>query len=187
MNSPRTSPDQGGPDVTEPAAGPAKPRRNPIDTALPLLAGLLLVAMLIFCVFLIQKKSEISQAGDLRGCFLAGAERTASEMANMSADNIDEQIQAILDGSTGAHRKQFEEASDQFATLARSANVQMEGQVIASAVQDNTDSSATVLVVTESSVTNSNTPEPSTESYRLRITVDKVDGVCKTSNIEYVY
>lgn len=187
MRSLRKNPGRGGAGYPVPAGGPVKPKRNPLDTVLPLLIGLLLVAMLILCGFLFQKKSEVTKVADVRGCFLAAAEATSDEMANMSSDNIDEQIQQILDGSTGGHRQRFEVSSDQFATMAREVNVQMEGRVIASAVEDNTDDSATVLVLSEASVTNSNTPEPETSYYRMRLTVDKVDGVCKTSNIEYVY
>ncbi|WP_024793567.1 hypothetical protein [Tomitella biformata] len=169
-----------------PATPTAKAKPALLDLALPIIVGVLVVAMVIACGFLIKKKADLSHQADVRGCFLAAAETSVNDIVNVSAANIDEKIGSILDGSTGAYRDQFEGASEQFASMAREVDATSEGSIVTSAVEDNTDTSGTVLVVAMSTVTNTNTPEPKVAYFRMRVTVDKVDGQCKTSNVEYV-
>lgn len=165
---------------------PAKqlgPRRDYLFAGI---AGVVLVAMLVAGGFIIAKRADISAQEDLRGCFLSAAEASVNDIVNVTPDNVDEKVKTILDGSTGGYRKQFEGASAQYSAMVADVQAHSEGSIVASAVEANDEVSGTVLVVAESTVTNTNTPTPKEAYFRMRLTVDRVDGQCKTSKIEYV-
>lgn len=142
--------------------------------------------MLVAVGLLVGKKVSLSKQADERGCFLAAAEDSMNRVLNVNVDNLDEQVQAILDGATGSFQSQFDSGSEQYKTLVREAQAESTGHVVASAVQDNDDKKATVLVLGTREVTNVNAQGPLPEDYRGLVIVEKVDGVCKTAKMDWV-
>ena len=153
--------------------------------ALAVVAGLVLVGLLVAIGFVSVKKVSLSNQVSERGCFLAAAEESMDLVLNVNDGNLDDQVAAILDGSTGAFQREFESGAEQYKTLVRDAKAESIGQVISSAVRENDDRKATVLVLGSRTVTNLNVETPLDEDYRAIIVVEKVDGVCKTAKMDW--
>lgn len=156
-----------------------------MSAALPIAAALILVGMLVAMAFLIPKKVSLSNQASERHCFLTAAESTMDGLVNVNADNLEEQMQMIEDGATGDFQKQVDSIREQQAALVNESQAASVGHVLASAVQDNDDESATVLVLATGTVTNANAEGPMEQSWRGFLTVEKADGVCKTAKAEW--
>lgn len=169
----------------EPVA-PEQAGRSGLEYLFAWIAGVLVVAMLIAGGIVLYLGSDESAKADLRGCFLSAAENSVTDIVNVTPDNVEDRVQKILDGATGGYRKQFEGASEQYKAMVVDVKAHSEGTIVASAVETNDDVTGSVLIVAESTVTNTNTPTAKEAYFRMRLTVDRVDGQCKTSKIEYV-
>ena len=162
---------------------------TPLDIALPAFAGVLIAAMLVAAGFMFVKKSDLSAEADLRTCFLEAAESSMENLSNLTPDTYVARYDALIEGSTGVAQRQFEDALPQFEIMMEDSAAHSEGTIVASAIEDspdNTETSRSVLLVADVVTSNSNQAEPVTESRRARLTVDKIDGQCKTSNAVWV-
>ena len=97
-----------------------------------------------------------------------------------------EDVQRILENTTGDFKKDFEGQAENFIDVAQGSKVVTEANVNAVAVQSMTKDTATVLVAVVTSVSNaaSKTQEP--RSWRLSVDVARDGGQIKLAKVEFV-
>lgn len=153
--------------------------------ALPIAAALILVGMLVAVAFLVPKKVSLNSQASDRGCYLAAAEDTMDAVVNVNVDNLDEQMQRLQAGATSSFLQQVDSIQEQYESLIQESQAKGEGHIVASAVQEIDDNAATVLVVATHTPKNDNLQASFEDSYRASLVVEKVDGVCKTADVEW--
>ena len=116
-----------------------------------------------------QAEAEKQRAAE----FAAAARQGVVSLMSLDFNRAEEDVQRIIDNSTGQFREDFESAAEDFA-------------VNATAVESMTEDSAEVLVAATSSVTNAAGAEQDPRSWRLFVSVTRDDGQLKMSKVEFV-
>jgi Mce-associated membrane protein len=103
-----------------------------------------------------------------------------------AARDVDEDVQRVLDGSTGAFREQYEASLAQLKELSVANQAVSEGTVLEAGLVSLDDRSARVIVVADSQVTNSSTRTPQPRHYRLQLDLSLANGEWLTSDLQFV-
>ncbi|WP_216906432.1 hypothetical protein [Nocardia noduli] len=118
--------------------------------------------------------------------FSAAARQGVVALTTLDFNRAAEDVQRVLDNSTGSFREDFSSRADDFTNVIRQSQVATEGTVNGVAVESMTDDTAVVLVAATSRVTNSAGAEQEPRAWRLSVTVTRVDGQIKMSKVEFV-
>ncbi|MGV0835047.1 hypothetical protein [Mycolicibacterium thermoresistibile] len=129
-----------------------------------------------------QAEAEKQRAAE----FAAAARQGVVSLMSLDFNRAEEDVQRIIDNSTGQFRDDFESAAEDFANVAKEAQVITDVAVNATAVESMTEDSAEVLVAATSSVTNAAGAEQDPRSWRLFVSVTRDDGQLKMSKVEFV-
>jgi Mce-associated membrane protein len=118
--------------------------------------------------------------------FAAAARQGVVALFSIDHNKAKEDVQRILDNSTGQFRDDFQHEADDFTTAAQESNVVTVGTVQAAAVESMTDDSAVVLVAATSTVTNAAGAKQDPRPWRLSISVARDGDQIKISKVEFV-
>lgn len=112
----------------------------------------------------------------------------AGVVALLSIDHsrAKDDVQRVLDLSTGAFRDDFQRRADDFISTAEKSNVVTKGSVKAAALESANADSGVVLVAAASQVTNSGGARDDPRPWRMSVTVTRDDGRFKMSDVEFV-
>ncbi len=118
--------------------------------------------------------------------FTAAARRGVEMMMSIDPDHARENIQRVIDNSTGALQSQLRVSSTYIVDDAQKAKVTTKATVQDAAVESLTDNSAVVLVVAQSDTTNPDKSKRPPVFWRLSIAVDWDGGQPKMSKFDFV-
>lgn len=118
--------------------------------------------------------------------FAAAARQGVVALFSIDHDKAKEDVQRILDNSTGQFREDFQREAKDFTQAAQDAKVVTEGKVQAAAVESMTDDSAVVLVAATSTVTNAAGAQQDPRPWRLSVNVARDGDRIKISKVEFV-
>ena len=118
--------------------------------------------------------------------FVAAAERGVVNLLSMDFNRGDEDLQRLIESTTGEFRADFEKAKNDFLTVLRSAKVTTRATVRAGAVEELYRDSAVVLVGASSEVSNTAAADQQPRAWRLRVTVNRDGDEIKMSKVEFV-
>lgn len=154
----------------EPGAPTRESRRGPAGRALVLAAlALAAVACLVLVALSLPRLSEAADRDARRTAILAAARQHAVNFTTLDYRRLDRDLGRVLDGATGQFRRQFKAGTADLSTLVTENQAVSKGEVLeAGIVSDDTDS-ARVLVVADSTVTNTADPGPQKRYYRLQL------------------
>ncbi|RYB90544.1 hypothetical protein EUA93_20615 [Nocardioides oleivorans] len=155
-----------------------------------MIGGLVVVlaGLLVAIGLTVTSRDTVDEGLTARQREVAEAAR-AEAVAFLTVDHtdMDPLIDAVLDGATGDFAQQY---ADQRATLerqARRSEATSVGEVVSLGVGDLDETTATVLVAANTSVTNRLTDgEAQTRYYRMQLDLVLEDGRWLTSNLEFV-
>ena len=117
--------------------------------------------------------------------FVDTAKQTVVDLTSIDFHKVKDQVQHIVDNSTGSFRDDFINRSDQFIKVAEASKAVAKGTVDAAAVESMTTDEAVVLVVGSEQITNAvGNQQP--RSFRFRVTVTKDGDQFKVSKLELV-
>lgn len=157
----------------------------------------------------------IALAGALVGALLTGAAVTLIALmlwqhAKLGAERIEEQrfveaardgvvallsidhtharddVQRVLDLSTGQFRDDFARSADDFVKTAESSKAVTKGTINAAALDSRDGDTARVLVSATSEVSNVNGAQQDPRPFRMSVTVTREGDTCKMSDVEFV-
>lgn len=182
MTAPDLADDVGSSTDKHAADSPAPSGRRRLLLGLGVLALLLLVAVVVLAV-LVQRGAA---AEDRREAIVTAARQSALNLTSIDNEDFDADVRLVLDGATGAFRADFESRAEELEQVLTENEVVSEGEVLETAVLRNDETTATALVVVDGDVSNTAAPEGRVNTYRMRLELELVDGVWKTSMLEFV-
>jgi len=118
--------------------------------------------------------------------FAAAARQGVVSLMTLDFNHAKEDVQRVLDNSTGQFRDDFQSRADDFTKVVQESKVVTKGSVNATAVQSTTDNSAVVLVAAKSQVTNATGARNDPRAWRLSVTVTRDGGQIKMSKVEFM-
>lgn len=169
----------------EPEESEAAPR-SWISMALAVAAVALICALLGFSGYLVWQHNQATHRRDQAAAFAAAARQELINLTSYHYTHAKEDVQRVIDNSTGEFRDDFAQRADDFAAVVEKSKVISEGTVNAVAVEKMDEDSAVVLVAATSNVTNAAGAKEDPRSFRMRLTVQREDGQYKVSQLEMV-
>lgn len=107
---------------------------------------------------------------------LEAARKYAVTLTTADPNTVDQNVTAILDGSTGDFKSRYTKASSQLRAMLLDNKVTTHGSVVDSAVKSATKNKVEVLLFVKQSVSNSTVQEPHSDINAISMTMEKADG-----------
>lgn len=118
--------------------------------------------------------------------FAAAARQGVIALTTLDFARAQEDVQRVLDNSTGAFREDFAGRAEDFTSVIQQSQVATEGTVNAVAVESMTEDSAVVLVAATSKVTNAGGAQQEPRAWRLSVTITREGDALRMSAVEFV-
>lgn len=120
--------------------------------------------------------------------YSAAARQGVVTLTSLNFEHAEEGVRNILEVSTGTFRDEFLKTAEDFTKVVERSNVISQGAVQATAVDLDslTDNSALVLVASTTEITNADGNKQDSRKYRVVVTVTRYGGQIKMSNVEFV-
>jgi len=180
-------PDESDPVESESESEPVAARTPMSHVKLALIAGIVgVVALAGLTGWLGYRTYESSRAEAQRNVFLQTARQGAINLTTINWENAEADVQRILDSATGNFYDDFQQRADPFVQVVKQAKSKSVGTVSEAGLESVGDSDAQALVAVAVQTTNAGAPEPQPRAWRMRITVQEIDGQTKVSNVEFV-
>jgi Mce-associated membrane protein len=121
-----------------------------------------------------------------RAQYAAAARQSVVTLMSMDFNKAKEDVQRIIDNSTGSFKEDFKNQADDFIKVTQESKVVTEVNVNTTAVESMSDDSAVVLVSASSRVTNAAGAKQEPRSWRLSVDVKRDGDQLKMSKVEFV-
>jgi Mce-associated membrane protein len=118
--------------------------------------------------------------------YAAAARQSVVTLMSLDFNKAKEDVQRIVDNSTGQFRDDFKNQADDFIKVAQDSKVITEVTVNTAAVESMTNDTAVVLVSASSRVTNAAGAKQEPRSWRLSVNLQRDGGQIKMSKVEFV-
>jgi Mce-associated membrane protein len=174
---------------THPADGEASrpgQRRPQSATMLTAAVVVLIVALLGASGYIAVRHRDAAQRQQRAAAFTAAARQGVINMTTLNFEHAEDDIQRLLDNSTGEFKDDFAKQADDFVKVAKQTRAVSDGTVNSAAVESMGNDSAVVLVAVTSHVSNAAGANEDPREWRLRVTVTKDGDQIKMSNLVYV-
>ena len=145
------------------------------------------VALAALCGWLGYRTYESRTAADQRNLFLQVGRQAALNLTTIDFEHADEDVQRVLDSSTGTFYDDFQARAQPFKEVVKQAKSKSVGTIAEAGVEKITGDNADVLVAVTVKTSNAGAAEQEPRAWRMRITVQKVgDDEAKVSNVRFV-
>lgn len=118
--------------------------------------------------------------------YVDAAKTTAINLTTISYQTVDNDIQRILDNSTGTFHDDFSTRSEPFKKIVRDNQSASSGTVNGAGLESLDGAQARVLVAVSVKTSNAGKPDQEPRAWRIRISVDKIGQSYKASNVGFV-
>lgn len=168
---------------------PAAPRRRRLATAARYaavcLAVIAIAALASTSAWIVVKHRQAEHQRDLAAQFSAAARQGVVSLMSLDFNRAKDDVQRIVDNSTGQFREDFQAQAEEFAKVAESSKVVTEANVTATAVQTMTEDTADVLVAAASTITNAQGAKDDPRSWRLIVSMARDGDQIKMAKVEF--
>ncbi|MGV0738956.1 Mce protein [Mycobacterium syngnathidarum] len=175
---------------TEPAteADDAAPKRGGFlrSASAGIVGGVLVVALLALTGWLGYGYYQVHQEQQRRAMFVDTARLGATNLTSIDWEHAEDDIQRVLDISTGRFYDDFERRSKSFLEVVKQIKSKSTGTVTSSGLESYSDDKANVLVSVTVRSTNAGVPEQKPQVWRMVVTVQDIEGKTKVSNVEFI-
>jgi Mce-associated membrane protein len=165
-------------------------RRWKLGRILKVLAAAVAVActaaLITLSVLMVVSHRHQAAEQQRRAEYSAAARQSVVTLMSLDFNKAKDDVQRIIDNSTGQFRDDFKNQADDFIKVAQDSKVITEVTVNATAVESMTDDSAVALVSATSRVTNSAGAKQEPRSWRLSVTLQRDGGQIKMAKVEFV-
>jgi Mce-associated membrane protein len=144
------------------------------------------IALLGFSVQMYQQHREAEAHRQQTAEFAAAARQGAVTLMSLNFSSAKDDVQRIIDNTTGEFRKNFQDQAEDFIKVAQSSKVVTEASVNAVAVQKMTKDTATALVSVTTRVSNNAAGKQDPRPWRLMIDLQRDGGQIKLAKVEFV-
>ncbi len=177
--------------VDAPEAEPAEKQRRwttgrILKIAVASAAGIVTCALITLSVLMVQHHRGVVRDQQRNAEYSAAARQSIVTMMSLDFNKAKEDVQRIIDNSTGQFKDDFQNNAPDFIKVAEDSKVVTDVTVNATAVESMTDNTATVLVSATSRVTNSAGAKQDPRSWRLSVDLKRDGGQIKMAKVEFV-
>lgn len=162
------------------------PGRRAVRVALAVLLVALLVGSLVLLATRLGPVLDRRDADARRAQVLQQAKQHAVNFTTLDYESFDEDVELVLDGSTGSFREQFRAGVDDVRALVTQNESRSVGTVREAAVVTDDDDSARVLVVVDTEVTNVASATPTPRHYRIQMDLTRTADEWLVSDLTFV-
>jgi Mce-associated membrane protein len=159
------------------------PTRRTVEVAI---AAVLTVASLVASGIMVSRHISLMHQHKRANEFAAAARRGVELMMSIDPNRAKDNIQTLIDNTTGVLQSQLRVTSTYLVKDAQDAKVTTKATAQDVAVESMTGDSAVVLVVSESDTTNPDKSKRPPAFWRLSIEIKKDDGQLKMSKVDFV-
>ncbi|OBH18319.1 Mce protein [Mycobacterium sp. E342] len=179
-----TAVDEDADDASEDAAPPKK-RATPVRLAAAL--GLVtVVALGAVAGWFGYRGYQARQAQQQRELLVQVGRQGALNLTTIDWHHADADVQRILDSATGQFYDDFSQRSKPFVDVVKKAQSTSVGTITDAGLESQSGDEAQVLVAVSVKTSNAGAAEQDPRHWRMRITVQKVGGGAKVSNVGFV-
>ena len=147
---------------------------------------LVTAALLALSGYMIWEHREAERLRQLDAEYSAAARQSVVTLMSLNFNNAEEDVQRIIDNSTGEFKDDFELQAQDFVQVAQDSKVITEVSVNATGVESMTEDSAVVLVAASSRVTNTGGANQEPRTWRLSVHLQREGDQLKMSKVEFV-
>ena len=169
-------------------SGPARWRRRlpSLSATFKVAAIILICAFAVASGYMIWQDHDTTERAQRAANFVAGARQGVVNMTSLDFNRAKEDVQRLLDSSTGEFRDDFQQRAKDFTSVVEQSKVVTQGTITAAALESMDEHSASVLVLATSRITNAAGAKDEPRLWRLRVTVTEEGGQYKMSKLEFV-
>lgn len=171
----RPSPKPRSEPVPDPGAGRGW---KPVLSAL-IAAVVFFVAAVTFGVLWFVERHAESE----RDAALAAAKVYAVDLTTYHHGRIDENFEKVTSNSTEKFAKMYREVSKQLTDLLKKYRADSRGELLHAGVAEFSGDKAVVVLIIDTTITNTNSPQPRIDRNRMVMTVLEVDGQWKLDEV----
>ena len=135
--------------------------------------------------WIVVKHRQAEHQRDLDAQFSAAARQGVVSLMSLDFNRAQDDVQRIIDNSTGQFREDFQSQAEEFAKVAESSKVITAANVTATAVQTMTEDTADVLVAAASTITNAQGAKEDPRSWRLIVSMARDGDQIKMAKVEF--
>ncbi|MED5814013.1 Mce protein [Mycolicibacterium sp. 050232] len=174
--------------AAEPAPVAAAPKRRGFrrSTSAGIVGGLLVVALLALTGWLGYGYYQVHHEQQRRAMFVDTARAGATNLTTIDWEHAEDDVQRVLDVSTGKFYDDFERRSKSFLEVVKQIKSKSVGTVTSSGLESYSNDKADVLVSVTVRSTNAGVPEQKPQVWRMVVTVQDIEGKAKVSNVEFI-
>jgi Mce-associated membrane protein len=143
-------------------------------------------ALITLSVLMVKNHRDQAAEQQRSAEYAAAARQSVVTLMSLDFNKAKEDVQRIIDNSTGQFRDDFKNQADDFIKVTQESKVVTEVNVNTTAVESMTDDSAVVLVSASSRVTNAAGAKQEPRSWRLSVDVKRDGDQLKMSKVEFV-
>ncbi|MCV6981107.1 mammalian cell entry protein [Mycolicibacterium pulveris] len=165
-------------------AGPLGSGPHPQARALAFGLGLLAALTALFCWFGVQD-FEIAREHKQRDRFLAAGRDGVLRLTTISDTDVEAKVEQILDTSTGEFHEDFQQRSAWFIDTVKRSKSKTVGTVLEVGLETVDTDRAEVLVAVSVKTSLTGTQAPA-RLWRMRISLQDVNGEAKVSDVEFI-
>lgn len=129
---------------------------------------------------------QVRRDEDVREQMLQAGRAGLIALTTVDHEQVDNDVQRILDASTGSFRDDFEQRADGFKDAARKAESKSVGTVSEAAIESADRDEGRVLVAMTVMTTNRGVPEQQPQAWRTRVTLTRTGDGFKVAVVEFV-
>ncbi len=164
---------------------PAKAAMSHVRLA-TILGVVSVVALAGLCGWLGFRTYQSHKAADERNLFLQVGRQAALNLTTIDFEHADEDVQRVLDSSTGTFYDDFQARAQPFKEVVKQAKSKSVGTIAEAGVEKINEDGADVLVAVTVKTSNAGAAEQEPRAWRMRITVQKVGDEAKVANVRFV-
>lgn len=155
-------------------------------TLATLVGASMLLALAALATSLAIRAHQSQQADQQRLEFLETGRQGAINLTTIDHRHADADVQRILESATGQFYDDFSKRSQPFVDVVKQVQSTSEGTVTAAGIESETDDGATVLVAVTVKTSTAAAPQQDPRSWRMRVSVQRVEDHAKVSNVSFV-
>jgi Mce-associated membrane protein len=159
------------------------PRRA---TVLAVIALTTTCALFVVGGFLLWQHQQADREQQRRAEFAAAAEQAVVTLMSIDSSKAQEDVQRIIDNSTGQFHDDFKNSATDFVDVATASKAVTKASALAAAVQSMTRDSAVVLVTANTTISNSAGADKQPRTWRLSVEVVRDGDQIKMSKVDFV-
>jgi Mce-associated membrane protein len=150
------------------------------------LASLCTIVLITLSVLMVQKHRHQAAEQQRSAEYTAAARQSVVTLMSLDFNKAKEDVQRIIDNSTGQFKDDFKNHADDFIKVAQDSKVTTEVTVNATGVEQMTNDTAVVLVSATSRVTNAAGAKQEPRTWRLSVGLQRDGGQIKMAKVEFV-